>query len=114
MMYHESMYRSDLEALILGVLKNEPAHGYEIAKQIRALSEGSLQVGEGLLYPALHRLEGDNLITSAWDSTAGGRAKRTYSITDTGVLALKEKRKAWSQFATGVSRILGAAEGGNP
>jgi PadR family transcriptional regulator PadR len=113
-MYHVRMYRSDLEALILGVLKNESAHGYEIAKQIKALSDGSLQVGEGLLYPALHRLEQDRLIEAEWSATAGGRAKKIYSITKAGLAALGEKKRAWQAFAAGVTRILGAPEGGRP
>ena len=60
------------ESLILGVLEAEALHGYDIAKRIRALSEGALTIGDGQLYPTLHQLEADGFVTAKW---TGSEAK---------------------------------------
>ena len=99
-------FKSDLDALILGVLQAEALHGYEIAKRIRLRSERSLKIGEGQLYPALHRLEQDGRITAEWVPQDGKPARRVYRLTQKGHAKLEEHQKEWQQFAEGVSAVL--------
>jgi len=99
-------FRSDLDALILGVLQTAELHGYEISNRIERISEESLAVGDGLLYPALRRLEGEGLIESRWEPQAGRPDRRVYRITAEGLSALTSKRNEWVKFSEGVARIL--------
>jgi transcriptional regulator len=100
-------FKGDLEALVLGVLEGTEMHGYEISKRIRQLSETALSVGEGQLYPALHRLERDGLVAANWIPQEGKPPRKVYRLTDEGTAALAEHRKEWERFATGVRSILG-------
>jgi DNA-binding PadR family transcriptional regulator len=99
-------FKTDLEALILGVLQSADAHGYEIAKRIKSISETALSVGEGQLYPALHALERDGFVSATWIPQEGKPDRKVYSLTEAGRGALREKRKAWAAFAESVSAIL--------
>ena len=99
-------FRGDLEAFILGALDGGAAHGYEIARRIKATSEEALAVGEGLLYPALHALERDGLVVAEWVPQEGKPNRKVYRLTDEGRGALTKKRKEWLRFAAGVSAVL--------
>lgn len=99
-------FRGDLEALALGALDGGPAHGYEIARRIKATSEEALAVGEGLLYPALHAMERDGLIAAEWMPQEGKPNRKVYHLTEAGRGALAKKRKEWLRFAAGVSAVL--------
>jgi PadR family transcriptional regulator, regulatory protein PadR len=99
-------FKSDLDALILGVLQEGERHGYEIAKRIRELSETALAVGEGQLYPALHRLERDGLVAATWIPQEGKPPRKVYHLTDEGRGALATHRLEWERFANSVDRIL--------
>lgn len=103
-------FRSDLEAMVLGVLQQGSLHGYEIAKRIRQQSQDALRFGEGQLYPALHSLEQANCITAEWVPQEGKPARKVYSITEQGVAELDKQRNAWARFAQGVSAILAPAK----
>ena len=103
-------FRSDLEAMVLGVLQQSSLHGYEIAKRIRQLSKDALRFGEGQLYPALHGLEETGCIVAEWVPQEGKPARKVYSITEQGRLELEQQRKAWSKFAQGVASILSPAK----
>ena len=102
-------FKGDLEALILGVLQNQNAHGYEIAKQISKKTNKLVTVGEGKLYPALHKLEEAGLVSAEWEQQQGKPAKRIYSISDKGIAELAAKRTLWSQLSAGIDSILTAA-----
>ncbi len=99
-------FKGDLEALVLGVLQGGSLHGYEIAKRIREVSETALSVGEGQLYPALHRLELEEYIESEWIPQEGKPSRKVYCLTQKGGDFLQEKQKAWEAFAKGVGSIL--------
>jgi transcriptional regulator len=99
-------FKSDLEALILGVLQEGDRHGYEIAKRIRELSDTALAVGEGQLYPALHRLEKDGFVAATWIPQEGKPPRKVYRLTDEGNGALAAHRQEWERFAKSVDRIL--------
>ena len=99
-------YRGELDGLVLGVLQSGPAHGYEIAKRVRMLSEGIMSAGEAKLYACLHRLEGDGLVTAEWIPQEGKPARKVYTLTPKGGGALKAKRAAWRDFAKAVETML--------
>jgi PadR family transcriptional regulator, regulatory protein PadR len=99
-------FRSDLEAMVLGVLQGESLHGYEIAKRIRQLSKDALKFGEGQLYPALHALEESGHIAAEWVPQEGKPARKVYSITEGGKAELEKQRSAWEKFVQGVASIL--------
>ena len=99
-------FRGDLEALVLGVLDDGAAHGYEIARRIKATSEEALAVGEGLLYPALHALERDDYVVADWVPQEGKPNRKVYRLTETGRGKLAKKRKEWLRFSAGVAAVL--------
>src|SRR5688572_6279960 len=102
-------YKSDLNAMVLGVLQQEPMHGYEIAKRIKQLSGEALKLGEGQLYPTLHGLEQKGQVSSKWQPQDGKPARKVYALTDQGRKELESQRTAWSRFSQGVASILAGA-----
>ena len=99
-------FKSDLEGLILGVLRDGPAHGYEIARRIRHGSMDVLEAGENRLYPALKVIEEAGLVESHWESDGLPRPRKIYTITETGLRELDTRSSAWARFAAGVSLIM--------
>lgn len=98
---------SNLDALLLGVLRTEPAHGYEVIQRLREASDGEFDLPEGTVYPSLHRLEKAGVLRSSWD-TVGGRRRRVYEMTPTGASALQTVRRAWNRYSFSVSAVLGS------
>jgi len=107
-------FKGDLEALILGVLNEEPLHGYEIAKRLKSLSGKALSYGEGQLYPALHKLELDGAIAASWMPQEGKPPRKVYSLTEEGRKVLDTRRKEWKAFERGVASILYGPKGAEP
>ena len=97
--------KGTLPALVLEVVAREPNHGYRIAQEIKARSGGVLDFKEGTLYPALHKLERDGLVTS-FEGDEAGRTRRYYRITEAGGAALVKEREEWQQVSRSVSMIL--------
>lgn len=95
-----------LETLILEVISEAPSYGYQIAQRVKARSEGRFELKEGSLYPALHRLERQKLLSANWDET-DGRPRKYYRLTTQGVRALRRRRDDWFAFASGVNQVLG-------
>jgi len=98
--------KGHLDLLLLSALAAGPAHGYAIITTLRARSDGTFDLPEGTVYPALHRLEDAGLLASSW-SDADGRKRRVYNLTAKGATALAAERKEWKRFATGVHAVLG-------
>ena len=94
-----------LEVMILKALRNEPRHGYEIARHIRTSTEDAVVVEDGSLYPALYRLETKKLLKGEW-GVSGGRRARFYRLTPAGQRKLQAETEKWSAFAKGVSKLL--------
>jgi PadR family transcriptional regulator PadR len=109
-------FKGDLEALVLGVLQDGDLHGYEISKRIKLISAKALQVGEGQLYPALHKLEKDGHVSATWIPQDGKPPRKVYALTDEGRKELSSHRKSWEAFSVGVEALLNprtpVAEGG--
>ena len=101
-----------LDLLVLQVAANGPIHGYGIAQRIKQISRDVLQVPQGSLYPALHRLENRKLLVAEWKPSDTGRDTRFYRLTPKGRARLQERTESWAQLAEAVGLILGTAGGG--
>lgn len=100
--------RGHLDAMILAVLEREPLHGYAIIEALSVRSGGELDLPTGTVYPALRRLEAAGHLRSSW-ATAGGRKRRTYTLSAGGRRALATQRAEWRSFARVVDGVLGEA-----
>ena len=105
---NRSRLRGNLSLLLLAVLQDGPAHGYAVIQALRTRSQGAFDLPEGSVYPALHELEGQGLISSTWDDS-GPRRRRLYAISTRGSRALAAEREEWRGFAMGVNAVLGMA-----
>lgn len=108
MPFASELVKGSTELLVLSLLRPQPMHGYEIIKEIRARSEGHLRVGEGSLYPLLHRLERDGLVAAEWGGLPR-RDRRYYRLTPRGEAALDERRAEWHRHVLAVERVMGVA-----
>ena len=107
----EPKSRSDLihgtlDMLVLRTLRDTELHGWAISKRIALISENVLQVNQGSLYPALHRLEDRSWIRSRWGRAENGRRVKMYELTRAGAKRLEVEQGEWSTFVAGVGRIL--------
>jgi len=99
--------KGHLDLLLLAVLQNGPAHGYAIIESLRQRSGGTFDLPEGTIYPALHRLEEDGLLSSSWSEEAG-RRRRIYQLTIMGHQAYARRQEEWRQFALAVNTTVGS------
>lgn len=101
-----------LDLVVLQVVAGGSIHGYGIAQRIKQASGDALQVPQGSLYPALHRLERQKLLVAEWKPSDTGRAARFYRLTATGRARLQERTARWIRLAEVVGLILQTAGGG--
>jgi DNA-binding PadR family transcriptional regulator len=92
--------------LVLDLLNTARMHGYQIMRELEQRSNGYFTMTAALLYPALHQLEEDGLVTSVWEEGPGKRTRKYYQITDAGRAALERDRAGWTQFIEQLSRTL--------
>jgi PadR family transcriptional regulator, regulatory protein PadR len=97
--------RGQIDLLLLSVLAAEPAHGYRVIERLREQSEGTFDLTEGTVYPALHRLERSGLLESHWSNDAP-RRRRVYAVTQAGRGALATRRRAWAAFAGAMQAVI--------
>jgi transcriptional regulator len=102
------LLQGTLDLLILKTLTWGPAHGYAVVRWIQQLTSEQLVVGEGSLYPALHRLEERGLVKAEWRLSENKRKARFYSLTAAGKRQLTLESDAWSRFVGAVGRVLKA------
>ena len=95
-----------LDLLILKALSLQPMHGWGVAQRIQQISRDVLQVNQGSLYPALHRLEDRGWISSEWGVSENNRRAKFYSVTKVGRQQLAEETALWRRFAGAVNAIL--------
>ena len=100
-----------LDLLILKVLASAPLHGYAIAQRLQQMSRDVVQVPQGSLYPALHRLENKQLLAADWKVSDTGRDAKFYRLTKKGRVFMKEEAASWHRLANAIGLILKAAEG---
>jgi PadR family transcriptional regulator len=104
------LLQGTLDVLILKVVARGPIHGYAIAQRLQQMSGAVLQVQQGSLYPALHRLEKRRWVRAEWAASDTGREARFYSLTKLGRRQLGEQRANWDRLSAAISGILSAAE----
>ena len=101
-----------LDLLMLKVIALGPVHGYAIAQRLEQVSRGVVQVPEGSLYPALHRLENRGLLAADWKETETGREAKFYRLTRKGLKQLETETADWQRLIDAIGLILGMADGG--
>lgn len=99
-----------LDMLVLQILSLEPAHGYAIAQRLQQVSRDAVQVNQGSLYPALHRLEQKGWLASEWRQSETGREAKFYSLTRAGRKQLAVEKESWDRLTVAVRLIF--SEGG--
>jgi transcriptional regulator len=104
------LLQGTLDVLILKVVALGPTHGYAIAQRLQQMSGDVLQVQQGSLYPALHRLEKRRWLKAEWAASDTGREARFYSLTRLGRQQLEEQRANWDRLSAAISGILRTAE----
>lgn len=100
-----------LDLLILHVVAAGPIHGYGIAQRLQLLSRDVVQVPQGSLYPALHRLENRELLTAEWKASDTGRESKFYRLTAKGKRQLKEEASSWLRLTEAIALILKTSDG---
>jgi transcriptional regulator len=100
------LIQGTLDLLILKIISLEPMHGWAIAKRIQQVSEDALQVTQGALYPALHRLEQQGWIVSDWHKTDTGREAKFYKLTRAGATQLKKELAQWERLSNAVGLVI--------
>ena len=102
----QDIIRGTLDLLILQALSWGPAHGYAVARWIQQATDDALAVGEGTLYPALHRLEERKWISATWGSSENNRQAKFYALTKLGRARLEIEADNWRRYAAAVFAAL--------
>src|SRR5690348_9660476 len=97
-----------LDILILKILALEPLHGWAVSERLQTISKDALQVGQGSLYPALHRLERQGWIGARWETTENNRRAKYYELTPAGRRQLAAETRAWRRLTAVVDGVLDA------
>lgn len=109
MRFDRELLKGNTGTVVLAILDQGPLHGYQIAKEMRSRSDDALQLGQGVLYPILHRLEERGLIRGEWEQSTGTPSRKRYSITPKGKSELRAKRTEWAAFTKVMSQVLDQA-----
>ncbi len=100
------LLKGTLDMLILRTLTGGSMHGYAVALRIREVTEDTLQIEEGSLYPALHRMERRGWVRSRWGASEKNRRAKYYSLTESGRLALQKEKKGWALVCEAIGQVL--------
>ncbi|MFQ5934064.1 MAG: PadR family transcriptional regulator [Dehalococcoidia bacterium] len=103
--YLGDLLRGSTESLLLALIGRSPMYGYSLIKEVQKRTAGRLKFKEGTIYPALHRLEQDDLIKGEWVSV-NGMERRYYSLTEEGERILRRRKEQWRQFSSAVNQII--------
>ncbi|MEW5937739.1 MAG: helix-turn-helix transcriptional regulator [Candidatus Thermoplasmatota archaeon] len=107
--WSSELRKGSIQLCILALLRRTPKYGFQILKEMREMSEGYLDLKEGTLYPALHRLEKRGLLRSEW-VIEDEKPRRYYSLTPRGRSALEEGLEQWRWMVEGCNRLLGGSQ----
>jgi PadR family transcriptional regulator PadR len=102
----QDLVQGTLDLLILKILALEPLHGFAIGQRLKALSADVLQVSEGSLYPALHKLEQEGWITAEWKPSENNRRAKFYALTRLGRAQLADEKANWQRLATAINMVV--------
>jgi len=100
------LVQGTLDLLVLKTLSLEPKHGWAIAKRIEQISNEVLQVQQGSLYPALHRLEQQGWIRGKWSESETGRQVKFYSLTSAGRVRLEKEKESWKRLSAAIDLVV--------
>jgi transcriptional regulator len=100
------LVQGTLDLLILKILALQPLHGFAIGQRLKQLSADVLQVSDGSLYPALHKLEQDGWITAEWRPSENNRRAKFYSLTRLGRRELEREKANWGRLSTAISMVV--------
>ena len=100
------LLQGTLDLLVLRTLVLEPMHGWGIAQRIQQVSKDALQIGQGSLYPALHRLEYKGWVQAEWRASENNRRAKYYSLTRTGRGQLETELEDWKRISTAIALVL--------
>lgn len=100
------LIQGTLDLLILKTISTEPKHGWAIAKRIQQVSDEALQVTQGALYPALHRLEQQGWISAKWRKTETGREAKFYQLTRAGEAQLAKELAQWERLSNAIGLVI--------
>jgi transcriptional regulator len=101
-----NLIRGTVDMLILKALSWEPKHGYAVSEWIQSVTDGTLLIEEGTLYPALHRLESKGLIDAEWGLSENNRKAKFYGLTPEGRARLDREQSTWSQYSHAVEKAM--------
>lgn len=105
------LVQGTVDLLILKILALGDLHGWGVAARIRQMSNDVLQVNQGALYPALHRLEHQGWIKSSWGASENGRRAKFYSLTRAGQKYLEKEQALWERLSSAIGLVLKATPG---
>ena len=100
------LLQGTLDVMILKALSWGPMHGFAVAKWIRLTTDDVLQIDDGALYPALHRMEHRGLIDADWDLTENNRRAKYYRLTTKGRQQLRARTSSWDRYSSAVSKVI--------
>jgi PadR family transcriptional regulator, regulatory protein PadR len=100
------LVQGTLDMLVLKILVLEPLNGFAVSERLRQISGDVLQVSDGSLYPALHKLEQEGWITAEWKATVNGRRAKYYSLTRLGRRHLEKETDNWGRLSSAISRVV--------
>ncbi len=100
------LVQGTLDLLLLKILALEPLNGFAIGQRLRQVSGGVLQVSDGSLYPALHKLENEGWITAEWKATENNRRAKFYSLTRPGRKQLDKETQNWGRLSSAISHVV--------
>jgi transcriptional regulator len=100
------LVQGTLDLLLLTIISLEPIHAWAISQRLKQVSGEALQVSDGSLYPALHKLEHEGWIRGEWKRTANGRQAKFYSLTRSGRRALERESADWKRLAGAISQVV--------
>jgi PadR family transcriptional regulator PadR len=103
------LVQGTLDLLVLKVIALEPMHGWAIAQRIRQISGDVLQVGQGALYPSLHKLEQNGWVSSKWAISENNRRAKYYTLTRAGRKAMNQEAAQWARLSTAIGLVVGKA-----
>ena len=100
------LVQGTLDLLLLKILALEPLHGWAISQRLKQISSEELQVSDGSLYPALHKLEQEGWITAEWKTSELGRRAKFYSLTRSGRRHLEREVENWERLSSAIARVI--------
>ncbi len=103
----QELIKGTVVPVVLALLKGGPRYGYEMVQLVNARTNGALDWSEGTLYPVLHKLEADGLVSAEWREASGARRRRYYTLSRAGRRELERRSAEWKAFTAAVGEFLG-------